>query len=494
MNRDTKEWLEKNPSLEKFEAKHPALAGFFGKRLSKSRPYGRRFTAGVLVSLIFLLTFLEIAFDVISRETAALDQSITNFISIFRNLSIARYFLFFTDIGYVYGIAVFATVLIILFIMLGKRREALFTAFTVFAGVVSFSVIKLIVARPRPSIFYALAPRTGFSFPSGHAVGSVVFYGFAAYLLARMFEGKLPKTIFWFLAVFLPLNIGLSRIYLGEHWTSDVLAGWALGLAIAIFSASLMRELEKGKPLDVRPVFSKRAIYQITAGLLTLALAFIAYFYEYHPLEYKVPPPLPAPVAVSSTSSIESLVARSDFPKFSESIAGSRMEPMSIIVIGSEANLESAFLKEGWVIADPPTAANFVKLALAAIQGKPYPAAPASPSFLNAEPQLITFEKDVGGTFIVRHHTRFWKTQFTYGGEPVWVASASFDSGLTSYLLYHSINPAIDTERNYINANLLQSGLVATDTEVQFVPPMMGKNFADEPFFTNGKAYVIVLR
>jgi undecaprenyl-diphosphatase len=494
MKEDTKEWLEENPTLKRFEKKHPVLAAFLGKRFSKNKPYGRKFTGGLLLSLVLFLVFFEITFDVVSRESAALDQSITNFIYTFRNLSFAKYFLFFTDLGDVQGVLVLAVVLVLLFLMLGKKREALFSAFTLLFGEVSYAVIKLLVARPRPSLWYALVPRSGFSFPSGHSVGSVVFYGFGCYLISRMIEKKSAKAFWWFLAAFIPLNIGLSRIYLGVHWASDVLGGWTLGLAIAVLSVFLMKELESRKPMDGVPVFQKQSIYRITAGLLALAVVFIVYFYDNNPLEYKIPPSSASPVIVSATSSIESLVARSDFPKFSESIAGDPMEPMSLIVVGSEASLKQAFSSEGWVVADPPTTANFIKLGLAAIEGKPYPAAPASPSFLNAEPQLITFEKNVGGTFIVRHHTRFWQTKFLYAGQPVWVASASFDSGLTSYLVYHQISPAIDTERDYIASDLLRSGLVTSELEVQFVHPMMGENFADEPFFTNGKAYIIFLR
>ncbi len=494
MKEDTKEWLEENPTLRRFEKKHPVLAAFLGKRFSKNKPYGRRFTSGLLLSLVLFFVFLEIAFDVVSRESAALDQSITNFIYTFRNLSFAKYFLFFTDLGDVQSVLVLAVVLVLFFLMLGKKREALFSAFTLLFGEVSYAVIKFIIARPRPSLWYALVPRSGFSFPSGHSVGSVVFYGFGCYLISRMMKKKSAKAFWWFLAAFIPLNVGLSRIYLGVHWTSDVLGGWMLGLAIVVLSAFLMKELEGKKPMDKVPVFQKQSIYRITAGLLVLAVVFIVYFYDNNPLEYKIPPSPASPVMISGTSSIESLVAARDFPKFSESIAGDPMEPMSLVVVGSEASLKQAFLGEGWVVADPPTTANFIKLGLAAIEGKPYPRAPASPSFLNALPQLITFEKNVGGTFITRHHTRFWKTQFTYGGDPVWVASASFDSGLTSYLLYHTISPAIDTERDYIASDLLKSGLIVSESEVQLVPPMMGENFAGEPFFTNGKAYVIFLK
>ncbi len=490
----TSEWLKENPTLQNFKRKHPRTYGFFGRRFSGSGRYGRRFTGGIVLSLALFVLFLELTWDVVFAEITAFDSSVMNFIYTFRNLDFAKYFLFFTDLGDWQTIIFLGVVLFALFLMLGKKRKALFFFGTLASSEIFYLLVKLVIARPRPSVFYSLVSRSGFSFPSGHAVGSVVFYGFAAYLLAGMFKKRLPKILIWLLGVFVVLNVGLSRIYLGVHWTSDVLGGWLLGLSIAIFSIFFMKDLARSKPEIEKPVFSKKSIHQITAGFLFLSFLFIYYFYADNPLLYKPLPAPPTPILLDASSSVADMVSRSDFPKFSEAIDGDKMEPMSFIIIGSKGELVSAFKSEGWIIADPPTTANFLRLALAAVEGKQYDAAPASPSFLNAEPELLTFEKDIGGTFKVRHHARFWETQFVYGGEPVWVASASFDQGLQSYLIYHKISPDIDTERDYVNADLLKSGFVRSETEIQSVPPMMGEDFAEDPFFTNGKAYVIFLR
>ncbi len=491
---DTKEWLEENPTLKKFKSKHPALAGFFGKRLSKNKPYGLKFTGGLLLSFVLFFIFLEITFDVIAKEVSATDMSIMNFVYIFRNLSFAKYFLFFTDIGDWQGVVIFGIVFILFLLMMGKRREAIFSSFTLLFGEMSYALIKIIIARPRPSIFYSLVPRSGFSFPSGHSVGSMVFYGFTGYLIMRMLKKRSLKYLVLIATAVIILSIGFSRIYLGVHWTSDVLGGWTLGLSIAVFSAFLLKEAEGKRPRDEKPVFDKKYIYLLTAVLFVLSASFVFYFYRYNPLEYKASPPAPNPVFLGSGSSLYDLISENGFPRFSQSIAGTPMEPMSFVVIGSKESLVAAFEKEGWVVADPPTTSNFIKLGIAALTGSSYPAAPASPSFLNAEPQLLTFEKDVGGTFKVRHHTRFWRTNFYYGGSPVWVASASFDEGLQKYLIYHKISPDIDTERDYINNDLMSSGFLASEIEIQFVKPMMGHNFAGDVFFTNGKAYIITLR
>ncbi len=491
---DEAEWLKKNPALQRFEKKHPKISAFFGRRFSRRGRYGLKFTWGMVLCASFLVIFIEMAIDVLSRESVPFDLSVMNFIYTFRNLDFARVFLFFTDLGDWQIMTALIVILIIFFLMLGKKQEALFSVATLAVGEALYSFVKILMAVPRPSVFYSLVPRSGFSFPSGHAVGSVVFYGMAGYLIAKMFRRHTPRMIVWATTALIVLGIGLSRIYLGVHWISDVLAGWSLGLAIVFFSITLFKEFNRDKPAGEKPVFKKRSIYQITAAFLAGGALFIYYFYLYHPLEYKVQPNPPAPIFLSATTTITDLISRSDFPKFSEAITGDKMEPMSFVVVGSRDALVSAFKKEGWLIADAPTTANFVKLGLAALAGKAYDTAPASPSFLNAKPQLITFEKNVGNTFKVRHHTRFWLTNFYYGTEPVWVASASFDEGLQRYLIYHKISPDIDTERNYINADLLHSGFVATGTAVQLVPPQMGENFAGDPFFTDGKAYVIFLR
>jgi undecaprenyl-diphosphatase len=87
--------------------------------------------------------------------------------------------------------------------------------------------LKVLVARPRPHLWPWPMPQFGFAFPSGHALASTTFYP----LLARDVAHGWPRVrrIAWGLAIGLALFIGVGRLYLGVHWPSDVLAGWALG-------------------------------------------------------------------------------------------------------------------------------------------------------------------------------------------------------------------------------------------------------------------------
>ncbi len=95
------------------------------------------------------------------------------------------------------------------------------------AGLLDF-VLKVIVARPRPPAMWMVGTAEGFSFPSGHAAGAA-FWGALAFLSARSFHSS--RLAVWVGAATVVLSIGLSRVYLGMHWPSDVLVGWGLAAA-----------------------------------------------------------------------------------------------------------------------------------------------------------------------------------------------------------------------------------------------------------------------
>jgi undecaprenyl-diphosphatase len=87
--------------------------------------------------------------------------------------------------------------------------------------------MKLIFAKPRPELWPRLIPETSFSFPSGHALGSMVLYGALAFLLSKLFPQK--SRIFYSVASVVIGAIGLSRLYLGVHWPTDIFAGYSVG-------------------------------------------------------------------------------------------------------------------------------------------------------------------------------------------------------------------------------------------------------------------------
>jgi undecaprenyl-diphosphatase len=88
-------------------------------------------------------------------------------------------------------------------------------------------VLKEVVARARPGELIQTVAETGYSFPSGHATGSMAFYGFIAFILYRLYP-RCQKSVF-VVAALVILAIGFSRLYLGVHFPSDVIAGYLVG-------------------------------------------------------------------------------------------------------------------------------------------------------------------------------------------------------------------------------------------------------------------------
>jgi undecaprenyl-diphosphatase len=115
-----------------------------------------------------------------------------------------------------------------------KGATALFLLVSVASGQVISSLLKATVDRPRPDLVSHLAEVQTLSFPSGHAMLSAVTYLTLGALLARTAEGRTMKVYVLGIAVLTTLLVGLSRVYLGVHWPSDVLAGWCAGFAWAM--------------------------------------------------------------------------------------------------------------------------------------------------------------------------------------------------------------------------------------------------------------------
>lgn len=127
---------------------------------------------------------------------------------------------------------VLVCVLALWHVVRGQRRVALCWVALGLSVLTCQSALKRIVGRPRPQLWERTVDRpVDFSFPSGHAEASASFYPLLAFLLARRFPRRAVPI--WSAAVGLALFVGLGRLYLGVHWPTDVLAGWALGAGLA---------------------------------------------------------------------------------------------------------------------------------------------------------------------------------------------------------------------------------------------------------------------
>ena len=136
-----------------------------------------------------------------------------------------------------YPILIVLVVSVVGFLLVAQKRgPALFVFLSVASGTLVGHVLKLVYDRPRPDLVEPIISTHTASFPSGHATMSAVVYLTLASLIVRLLDDTSTRIYVILVAVFLTLLIGISRIYLGVHWPSDVVAGWALGTAWASLS------------------------------------------------------------------------------------------------------------------------------------------------------------------------------------------------------------------------------------------------------------------
>ncbi|MEK0082497.1 phosphatase PAP2 family protein [Benzoatithermus flavus] len=130
-------------------------------------------------------------------------------------------------------------------VLAGKRSAALFVVASIAGAMILSFAIKAGFERPRPDLVPHGVPVYTASFPSGHATGAAATYLTLGALLARFEARRWTKIYLLSVAVTLTVLIGLSRIYLGVHWPSDVLAGWTLGSSWALFCWVIARWLQR---------------------------------------------------------------------------------------------------------------------------------------------------------------------------------------------------------------------------------------------------------
>lgn len=481
--------LRENEYIINWLERYPRTFKFLGRRFSRSQPYGLSFTIWLALGFVVLLWFISWGGDIVGdTPLVAVDIRIMNLLVAIRDMQFAKVFLFFTYLANWQIIVSLGIVFIVWLWLTGERYRTVLLVMTVFTAELAYTFIKFIVQRARPDAGFALIQQGGFSFPSGHATVAMALYGLVGYYLYSRYKQRWVKLLVLLVSFAVILLIGFSRMYLGVHWTSDVFSGWALGLIILIvlISAFDYRKLPK-----YDSVGTKSQRFSLIATLVVLEVIFIALFYALHPLKpviATVPQIQPENITAENLTSI---IAGPHFPKYSETISGQKMEPVSIIAVGTDAQIKQAFRAADWYLADEPKVQTWDELAKAAWFNLPYPTAPVTPAFLAAVPNQLAFEKATDSNSVrQRHHTRFWQTDFIIDHAPVWVATASFDDGMR-YLVTHKIRPEIDLERDYIIEQLERTQLVTLVDDIKLVQPQMGKNQSQDVFFTDGHAYII---
>ena len=179
-----------------------------------------------IVTYILLLLFLILTILVFTNNFSYIDDKIESFILSIRNKNLTDTMNTITNIGSAYLLIVIT--ILLLFFLKNKKTCLLITLNLIFSFL-SSQIVKFILQRERP-INIGLVSASGYSYPSGHSMVSMAYFGFIAYLIYKNISNVFLKIIFIMLFILLSIVIGFSRIYLGVHYFSDVLGGFLLSI------------------------------------------------------------------------------------------------------------------------------------------------------------------------------------------------------------------------------------------------------------------------
>ncbi|WP_334178094.1 phosphatase PAP2 family protein [Pseudoxanthomonas sp.] len=211
------------------------------------REHGGRFVLLFLCLLVPLWVFVELADEVHELEAFYFDDALLWRAHAMAGPALDRFFVFISAIGYQWGVVPVDIALTAGLLIVRRWREATFAGVSFAGSALLNMATKQFFQRDRPTLWESIAPEHTFSFPSGHAMGSATL-AMVVVLLCWPTRWRWLAAI---LAIAFTLLVGVSRIYLGVHYPSDILGGWAAGIAW-VSGVYLVLYRVRGRPWLVR--------------------------------------------------------------------------------------------------------------------------------------------------------------------------------------------------------------------------------------------------
>lgn len=202
---------------------------FFRQKLGVFGPFSVKLVFGLALGLASLALFAKLSEDLLFNELLLFDTIIVNAVRYFSSDEMTLFMIAISRLGSPLFLSVVGVAGMV-YTGLYRRHfwDTALVPTTLLGGIVLNEALKRLFHRPRP-ILPHLVKVSGYSFPSGHAMMSFIFYGMLIYLVWLNFRNKFYKLAMTLLLTAAFLLIGISRIYLGVHYPSDVLAGFAAG-------------------------------------------------------------------------------------------------------------------------------------------------------------------------------------------------------------------------------------------------------------------------
>jgi len=483
-----------DPEVRALQIRHPRGFLWLSRRMDPRNRYGLSLTFGIALSGVGLYLFLTLFIKITAGvDSFRADPILLHLVQYFRAPGLTGAMHLITTLGKLPVLVAGVFFLGLGLWLCGRRLDSAWVVFSAILGGFLVNGLKLLAARPRPPLEDSLSLEPSFSFPSGHAFFAFAFYGLLAALAMGAFRNLWSRTFIVLAALILALALGLSRLYLGVHWPTDVLAGYALGFAwLAAFLAA-RRALRP----DTRPAPVKAArfnCFALTAGLVLLWSLVLSVYVLTHPMALNLPSEAEVLTPLASNAIPELF---QHVPRTSETLFGQPMEPINIILVGSRRDVEAAFQTAGWYRADPPALRSALHLIGSSLNGRPYLHEPGAPAFWNTFPNDFAYEKPEHGPG-ERYHIHFWAAPFQVDGAGrIWLATAHYDRESKAAARFgvaiHSIDPWVDRVRSYIASDLQRVGRVRQARVFSLVQPRLGRNMSGDVFYTDGLTIILFI-
>ena len=200
---------------------------------------------GLIIAAFGTWIFVEVGEHVRSGTTQAFDEAVLRWLGAHHTKTFDAIMLEVTALGTGTVVIMIVAVAGLFLVLTQHKYSAILLLASTLGGIVLNGILKIGFNRPRPSIFVPEVHAVSSSFPSGHAMSSAIVYSTVAYLAARLHKRRWARFLVMTAAFIVIVLICLSRLYLGVHYPSDVVAGVAIGLAWAGFCMATLEAIQK---------------------------------------------------------------------------------------------------------------------------------------------------------------------------------------------------------------------------------------------------------
>ena len=192
-------------------------------------------------SILSFTCFVIITILLYTNNLSGIDNLLYNNIMSVRSTLLDFFFINITKLCN----PLFITIASILLLLILRKDNRMFFGINTILTIITNQVIKRLIRRPRPN-HIRLIKEGGFSYPSGHAMISIALYGFLIYLVMKKVKNKYLKISLLTLLIFIILLVGISRVYLGVHYPTDIISGYLLSISIIITVKNYYKKVKNG--------------------------------------------------------------------------------------------------------------------------------------------------------------------------------------------------------------------------------------------------------